>query len=64
RGLERVSVASSRLAPRQEDPKVEQICHFAVPSAPTKVKPALVNPQDLKVVKEEKPDRHFASSIF
>jgi hypothetical protein len=52
-----VSVSSPRLAPRKEDPRVEWSCRSATPGPPDESEPALVNPQDLKVVTEEGPDR-------
>lgn len=57
RDLEQVSVASPRLAPRKEDSRVERVAALLPLGAPTKAKPVLVNPQDFKLVREEKPGR-------
>ena len=57
RDLEWESIASPMLASGKVYPIVELTCRFAPLRFAMKVKPSLVNTQDLKVVRQEKPDR-------
>ena len=58
RDPERMNAASPKLASRMEDPRVERTCRFAATGFPDESESGTaMNPQDLKVVKEAKPDR-------